>query len=286
MKHSCIAVGLILIIALSCNKIKYYPDKEFKDMKTRILAHRSGGGETSPFKEYSIGASTASFNIVDGVEVDLQISKNRTIWLAHNVELPVCGGVNYKCFPECSDNQIITLDTCYGYLVNYTKLEDIFAVMASHYPNKYISLDVKAWTPCSINSAGITGMMNAIADAIISLTIRYNLQHRVLVESETASFLTYVKNHSDGIDCYLTSLGDFERAIQLAIKSGYTGVSFKYKFKEELSADHIQLLRRKGLKIQLWTVNSVENIRQALSINPDFIQTDNLDFFSNDKYAE
>jgi len=57
-------------------------------------------------------------------------------------------------------------------------------------------------------------------------------------------------------------------------------ISFKYKFKEELNAEHIKLLHRKGLKIQLWTVDSVNNIEEAISINPDFIQTDNLKYFT------
>ncbi len=75
------------------------------------------------------------------------------------------------------------------------------------------------------------------------------------------------------------SLGDFERAMQLCLKAGYAGIAFKYKFKEELTPDHIALIRRKGLKIQLWTVNSPEDINEALSINPDYIQTDNIEYF-------
>jgi glycerophosphoryl diester phosphodiesterase len=101
-----------------------------------------------------------------------------------------------------------------------------------------------------------------------------------MAESETATFLNYLKKHSSGIECYLTSLGDFERAMQLTLESGYSGISFKYKFKEELNAEHIKLLHRKGLKIQLWTVDSVNNIEEAISINPDFIQTDNLKYFT------
>jgi glycerophosphoryl diester phosphodiesterase len=100
-----------------------------------------------------------------------------------------------------------------------------------------------------------------------------------LVESETATFLDFIKKKSTGIECYLTSLGDFERAMQLSLKAGFTGISFKYKFKETLSTENIQLARRKGLKIQLWTVNSDENINEALLINPDFIQTDNIEYF-------
>jgi glycerophosphoryl diester phosphodiesterase len=273
-------LGFILSgLFYSCEKIKYYPDTEMHEVETLILAHR-GGAASSGFPEYSIHAAEYALDMVDGIEVDLQISKNRTIWLCHDALLPSCGNKTYGCIPETSDNQIVELDSCDGTLSAYTRLEEIFDLMHSQYPGKRISLDVKAWYPCSLSGSDVPSIMNVIGDEIIRLTRKYNLQHFVMVESETATFLNYVKRHSSGIDCYLTSLGDFERAMQLSLESGFTGISFKYKFKEEINSENIKLIRRKGLKVQLWTVNSEEDIREALSVNPDFIQTDNLVFFS------
>jgi glycerophosphoryl diester phosphodiesterase len=213
----------------------------------------------------------------------LHISKDRTIWLAHTADLPDCGGISYDCFPESADDQIINLDSCNGKGLNYTRLEEIFAYLSSNFPDKYISLDVKAWEPCAVTSVGIIGVMNVIADEIIRLTEKYNLQNHVMVESETATFLNYIRRRSTGIGIYLVSLGDFERAMQLSLESGFTGISFKYNFDEMIGEEHIQLIRRKGLKIQLWTVNTEENIIEALSINPDFIQTDNINYFEQHK---
>ena len=280
---------LVLILALvclssfySCHKIKYYPDKEYGVVKTLILAHRGGGGGTSPYQENSLQSAQYALSVADGIEVDIQLSKNITIWLSHDANLSDCGGVAYNCFPEAYDRQIVELDSCNGTSLNFTRLEDIFALMATKHPNKHISLDVKAWTPCAATSADIVGEMNVIGDEVIRLTKKYNLQNQVMVESETATFLDYVKKYGSGIDCYLTSLGDFERALQLTLESGYTGISFKYQFKEQITADHIHLLRKKGLKIQLWTVNSEVSIAEALLINPDYIQTDNYVGFATE----
>jgi glycerophosphoryl diester phosphodiesterase len=283
MKQFLPLISFLLLSALlySCEKIKYYPDTEPHEVKTLILAHR-GGANASGFPEYSKRAAEFALVMADGIEVDLQISKNRTIWLCHNAELPSCGGKTYECFCETTDDRIVELDSCDGISSEYTRLEEIFYLMHSKFPGKRISLDVKAWSPCNIASSDVPGIMNVIGDEIIRLTKKYNLQHFVMVESETATFLNYIKRHSSGIECYLTSLGDFERAMQLSLESGYTGISFKYKFKEEITAANIQLIRRKGFKVQLWTVNSEEEIREALSINPDYIQTDNLSYFSHD----
>ncbi len=281
MKAKFLLVITVIIIFLfcSCDKIKYYPDVEYGEVKTRIIAHKARGGDYSKYPEYSLEAANYALPIADGIEVDIQLSKNRTIWLSHNADLPDCGGKYYDCFPESYDTQIMTLDSCNGVSVNYTKLEDIFELMSSEYHDKYISLDVKAWNPCAFTSADILGVMNAIGDEIIRLTNKYNLQNYVMVESETATFLNYVKKNGQGIECYLTSLGDFERAMQLTLESGYSGISFKYKFKEEIGIGQIHLIRKKGLKIQLWTVNTEADLVEALAINPDYIQTDNLKYF-------
>jgi glycerophosphoryl diester phosphodiesterase len=283
LKISIVITVLIVCFLTSCSKIKYYPDKDYSEVKTKIIAHRAGGGYPSLYMEYSLEAAKNSFPAVDGIEVDLQLSKDRTIWLCHDAELSECGGNSYNCFPESHDTQIVELDSCNGSTVNFTRLEDIFILMASQYKDKHISLDVKAWSPCAGTSAYIIGEMNVIGDEIIQLTNKYSLQNCVMVESETATFLDYVKKHGSGIECYLTSLGDFERAMQLCLESGYTGISFKYKFKEEITVDHIQLIHRKGLKIQLWTVNSEHDLKEAMSINPDYIQTDNLQYFKQVK---
>jgi glycerophosphoryl diester phosphodiesterase len=281
MKYRLIIATFCILSIYSCNKIKYYPDKDYQEVKTRVLAHKAGGGDFSPYQEYSPEAAKYSLPIMDGIEVDLQISKNRTIWMSHNADLSDCGGVHYDCFAEVTDNQINVLDSCNGNTTNYFRLEDIFSLLSSEYPEKYISLDVKAWTPCEATSLDIIGEMNVIADEIIQLNNKYKLSGHIMVESETATFLDYVKKHSSGIETYLTSLGDFERAMQLTLESGYTGISFKYKFKEEIGQKEVQLIRRKGLKIQLWTVDSDNDIKEALSINPDFIQTDNITFFED-----
>ena len=70
-------IALVFIsVFYSCNKIKYYPDKDYEEVTTLILAHRAGGGGYSPYQDYSVEAADTSFSIVDGVEVDLQISKD------------------------------------------------------------------------------------------------------------------------------------------------------------------------------------------------------------------
>jgi len=270
---------IFLAISLSCNKINYYPDKEYKKVDTKLIAHKAGGGIYSHFQENSIEGAEHGLSVLDGVEVDIQISKDGTLWLSHNVGLPNCGGIEYSCFPNTTDSEIVALDSCMGKTRNFTKLEDVFLLLSSTYPKKYISIDVKAWYSCASSDVGLFGEMTATANEIIRLTNKYNLHNRVLVECETATFLSYLKEKGDGIETYLATFGDFDRGVLIALDFNFTGISFKYKFKDELSPSHIHLLRKKGLKIQVWVVNKEEFLIEAISINPDFIQTDTVSYF-------
>ena len=148
-----------------------------------------------------------------------------------------------------------------------------------NYPDKYISPDVKGFMPCEVEGLGVLGIMNVSGDEVIYLTRKYNLQGRVIVESDVATFLNYIKRRSDDIFLYLVVLGDFERGMLLSLEAGYDGISFKYKFDKEVTAEHVQLIHKKGLKIMLWAVDDDQDvINEALSISPDFIQINDLRF--------
>ncbi|MBW8050388.1 MAG: glycerophosphodiester phosphodiesterase [Cytophagales bacterium] len=265
-----IKVLILLLLLSGCKKINYHPDKPYKDVKTMFLAHKGGGSSIQP--ENTLNAVKYGLNKLNGVEVDIQLSKDGTIWLSHSASLEKCGIIDPGLFAETTDMVIIEIDSCKGDSLDYSMLKDIFQYIAEYYPEKYISLDVKA----SENSLSALGILNDIADEIIDLVDMYKINN-VMVESETATFLSYLKKNSNGIESYLATFGDFERGMGIALQKGYSGISFKYKFNEEISSDHISLLRKKGLKIQLWTVNSEDDLLEAISINPDFIQTDDID---------
>lgn len=274
-----LCVVSVVFCFLSCNKIKYYPDKATENIETKIIAHRAGGNDCSQYKENTYRAAKYSLSRFDGIEVDIQISKDRTIWLAHDVNLGSYDGVIYNCFPETNDVTIEDLNSIDSLQFHFSRLETVFNYIHENCPDKYISLDLKAWIPCDFQSSDVIGVMNVIADEVIRLTEKYNLKNRVMVESETATVLDYIKKRSSDIECYLVSWGDFERAFMLILENGYDGLSFKYKFDELITAESVNLLHNKGLKIQLWTVNSPADIEEALELNPDFIQTDNLTYF-------
>lgn len=267
-----LALGLF-VAAASCDRITYYPDDPVLDVRTRILAHRGGG---SAYAGNDMASCKYGLSKVDGIEVDIQRSEENDLWLSHSSDVPICGALGGDCFASTKTASIINIDSCLGPDVNLTTLDSLFKFVKAYYPDKYISLDVKAWSPCDIASINITRQMNELAEKIISLTRFYGLEHQVMVESETGDFLYYIKENSDFIETYLTSFGDFELAASSALDAGFDGISYKFKFGEELVREQVDLLHRKGLKIQLWTIVGEDNFNEASSLGADFIQTDDL----------
>ncbi len=266
--------GLILLLVFlnSCERIEYYPDKPIENPQTRILAHK-GGGDFDVGDTYD--ACVYGFSTRDGIEIDLQRSSDNTVWLNHNAVTEPCGINGEYCFPATGKSKILEINSCRGDRDRYPLLEEIFAYMHKNHPDKFISLDVKAWSPCG-SGLNITKQMNEMGQAIIDLTLDYHLENHVMIESETGDFLYYIRTHTDVIETYLTAFGDFELGVSRALDAGFSGISFQYKFKEPLSKEQVELMHRKGLKIQLWPVDEPADLEEAKSLGVDFIQTNAL----------
>lgn len=256
----------------ACERIEYFPDKPLLNTQTRFIGHRGGGN-------YSDGNMVEDckrgLSLVDGIEIDIQKSADKTLWLSHAAFTESCGSFGQRCFPITSDKTIVEIDSCLGNDFSYTRLEWVFQYMSENFPDKFVSLDVKAWKPCELSNFNVRKQMNEMAQTIINLTAKYQLEH-VMVESESGDFLYYVKEHTNKIETYLVTLGDFELGVSRALANGYSGISFQYKVKENITKDLVDLIHRKGLKIQVWLVNEPSDLEEAESIGVDFIQTDNF----------
>jgi glycerophosphoryl diester phosphodiesterase len=262
---------LLILILGGCERVEFFPDRPIST-STLMIAHKGGGN----FDEGdTMEACIHGLTLMDGIEVDIQKSADDDLWLNHSAMVDACGSFEETCFDLVPSSRIIDIDNCLGASRDYTRLEQVFSYMHDNCPEKYISLDVKAWSPCGARGLNIIHEMNQLAQAILDLNAKYNLPH-VVVESEVGDFLYYIKKRNSKIETYLATLGDLELGMSRALDAGFSGISFQYKFREPLTKEIVDLMHRKGLKVQLWTVNEPADIEEAISIGADFIQTDNF----------
>ncbi len=263
-------ICLLILFQNSCKRVEYFPDNPIDFSGTTFLAHHGAGDLDEP---NTIKSTICGLNNLKGIECDIQMGLEGSLWLGHSPNTPGCGTIKESVYAELSDKQIYQLDMCMGDEFNAYRLDSLFKYMSENGKGKLISLDVKAW-----KDVNIIYPMNKLARSIINLTNKYSLNGQVMVESETGDFLYYIRTHSTGIETYLSTNGDFELGVSRALHAKFTGISFKYMFDEDINAEDISLIHRKGLKIHLWTINDTTQIEDAVLLKPDYIQTDNIEF--------
>ena len=266
-----IILTLIMINSGSCEKIEYQPDNPFSGIPTKILMHR-GNGYNTDFVQNTLPAVVYGLSVHDGVEIDIQYSKDGTLWLDHDNEVFDCEGNDIGCFQTLTDDEITAVATCNDTL-RYHTLESVFELMASEYPESYISLDIKGQY-CEIINSKET--MRSMAQAVLALVGQYNMQNKVLVESSSVEFLQELDNQTIIGQCFI-EFGDVDAGLANADATNARGISLEYGV-EEVDAEVVDLIHRKGYALILWTINEPEDIKDTWDAKPDFIETDRADF--------
>jgi len=269
-----LSIILLFIIILSsggCEKIGYAPDNPFSGIPTMVLMHRGNGFNTA-FHENTLPAAEYGLSVLDGIELDIQLSKDGTLWLDHSNEVKDCDGNSIGCFQEMTDDEIFAAAECDDTL-RYHTLESVFQLIVAEYPESVISLDIKGQY-CEIVNTKET--MRKMAESVLALVDKYEMHNKVLVESNSVEFLQELDNQSSVGQC-VVSLGDVDEGLANAAAVKAKGISLEYGV-EEMNADVVDLIHSKGYGLILWVVNDPDDIVNAWNSKPDFIETDNAQF--------
>ncbi len=268
MKRSILGLILMTFVTSGCDKIEFSVDNPFAGIPTRVLMHR-GCGDNPDLVGNTLAAAEYGLSKLDGIELDIQLSKDGTLWLDHDNQVHDCDGNVVGCFQEMTDVAINAAAECNG-VVRYHTLESVFQVMVDKYPNAFISLDIKGQY-CQIFV--IPSVMKTMARAVLDLVSKYNLVNRVLVESDSPAFLAELEHQSLVGQCVI-SLGDIDKGIANAKVTKSRAISLKYGV-EEINVEVVKLIHNKGYGLVIWVVNEPDAIAAVWRSKPDFIQTDN-----------
>jgi glycerophosphoryl diester phosphodiesterase len=264
---------LLIMLAGGCEKIIYAPDNPICGLPTRVLMHKGCGSGNPDFTENTLAAANYGLSVLDGIELDIQMSKEGTLWLDHNNEVLDCEGNIIGCFQQMTDEEIMAYAECND-TIRYNTLESVFELMATTYPESFISLDIKGQY-CEITNT--REMMEQMAKSVLNLVEKYKMENKVLVESSSIEFMSEFEDQNSVGQCVITVSGDVDEGLANAEVTNSRGISLKYGI-EEFNADVVSLIHNKGYGIMVWYINEPEDIAKAWNAHPDFIQTDNADF--------
>ena len=251
--------------------------EELPPAETKILGHRGSGSTSfSNYQENTYHSVKNAFNKLHGAEIDVQCSKDGTIWLFHDAGLPE-NDLGLFCVPGSSDEDLIEManrDT----LFTLTRLEEIFELMTKMEKRPVLSLDVKGNFPngCFDSDNAPRHYFDMMAQSLNTLLRKYNIHKYVMVETDYTSFLDKMLATEPLIECFLLGYDNFGERMEAAMSKSYHGISYNFN-DPGLTKEDIITARQNGLKIQLWTIYNEEDFKRALSWGPDFIQTGNVE---------
>lgn len=281
--RSTVSFFLLLMLLVSsggCSK-----KTEPQDTEVHFLGHKGAGnnGYNDHFLENTISAVREGVTKLDGVEVDVQMSLDGTLWLFHDegnaYELNCSGKTENRSIPAMRDSEIAQILLCHETKKDRLyKLSEVIDLYRDTPGAFFLSLDIKVGFPSDVLEAfgGKNGYLLRLADSLATV-IGPTDPYKIMVEVDSKVFCDRLKSHQNAVNIktFFMRYEPFDQKITNALLLGYDGVSCNFS-DETITPEKIQEAQQKGLLVQLWTPYYREDLIKIFSWKPDFIQTDNI----------
>jgi glycerophosphoryl diester phosphodiesterase len=257
-----ISLLIILSVFISCNK------EEKKDYSNiEIYGHGGAGFESHnrrlPSNSFKSIQKAIEVLNADGVEVDLQMDSNGTLWLFHDQFLE--GKTNGNgCFGEKSTAYIKTCNYNLGGKIY--QFQELINYLSKMTPKPKISLQIQLFNRC-INYELLT-------QQIIKIIKKNNAYSWIQIESDSPELLESLKSASQHFQLYVGGVTDLSSSIELCLDKSYDGVIIS---NDNVSISDINKIKSFDLKIGLFDIDNQSEIKSALEKQPHQIQCDNIE---------
>jgi glycerophosphoryl diester phosphodiesterase len=252
--------------------------------EVQIIGH-GGMGFASflPFKYYPTNSYGSLFKAIDefkveGVEVDLHLTKDRKFVLFHDGKLD-----NKTALPGCTGDKTLGELTQTNYqlgvpfdwfqserIIGLAELLDSL-LQRKEFP--FLHLDVRNWNECN------TPQENDVLEGTIALELIKLLNdkqvptEKILIISLSPNFLMKLKEINNPYPVSFEIVGREFEFLQWAIDNGIKSVTVKPKL---LTKEISKMAHNSGLQVITFGAKSKSGNKKLLELNPDVIQTDNI----------
>jgi len=273
-------VGLVVLFE-QCQKDSATTPPMETDVQ--FLGHKgSGSSSINPsIIENTLPAVQKGLTTLTGVELDLQMSLDGTIWLFHDLDLSgsSCNTTVHKTIILSYDTDIAKINICTTKAVDRIYRLSEFITFWNQASPFYVSLHIKLDFPKdSINKAVIGGeaiYLSKFADNLAKIIPSVKDPGKIMLEVYDATFCKRIHQLIPGIKVCLIKEVTFPKQIDDAIALGYDGVSCTFD-EPTLTGSEVTRAQSNGLIVQLWTPDTKQELATAFGFHPNTIQTDNL----------
>lgn len=258
----------VMILFASCQKKSTYVNIE-------ILGHGGNGLEivNSLYHDNSLESIELALltDGCDGVELDVRLSADGTLWLYHDNELD--GDTNGEgCVGTSSDAYLSTLHYSTVDKESLIRLDDI---PKAYLANKKVYIDGRNSISCSNSAADLNTYVNQIIafqnDCLSSTEIIVETRDDAWEVAFAQAGFTTVK--------FITAFDQYE-----TIATTLPTVDIIVVTNETITKENVAQIHADGREVIIFGMRSVKSTREAYRKNPDGILADNLRTAIIEKY--
>lgn len=271
--RSLVYVAIVsLVLGTGCEKKQIEPEVE-----TKVIGHGGNGFQmfTNPYPSNTVVSIRRALEGAgaDGVEVDVQLSKDGIPVLYHDMMLESqTSGTG--CIPEMTWDEL--KDFKYRRDIGneiysdekLTRLEDVFILFSKYQPKPELHLDLRLENTC-----GTAPVESEYLEVITSMISKYNAEKWVIIESGKKEFLEKLSSPESqyrlALDCG-SPLKEADWLNSNQIESVVCGDG-------GISDEDLVFIKNSGIKLILFNVKTQSSVKSALSKRPYAVQTDNLE---------
>jgi glycerophosphoryl diester phosphodiesterase len=262
--------GILMVLALlfSCAKEEFFVSN-LNNNKILVLGHGGMGiDQTYPMNTYESIVKCLNLGAA-GTEIDVQMTKDSVLVAYHNEDLAdktnLKGIINDLNWSDIENGYY----TSTPYL-NYSilSLDQLFSNIDNIQDYKF-TFDCKLYT----NNANSVDFQGSYINAIAKIIDKYNLQNNIYIESEDIAFLQRLQEKDENYKLFIYP-SSFEVGLQIALDLNLYGITIST---EDITKQQVEIAHSNNLYVALWNTHSKERNTEAVTKNPDIIQTDKVE---------
>ncbi len=207
----------------------------------------------------------------DGVEMDVRLSADGTLWLFHDTELDeTTNGTG--CVGTSSDSYLSTLHYT---SVDHEKLIRLSDVPKSYFVDRRVYIDSRSTVNCTNSFADLDEFLNQMLlfrDACSPTT-------KIIFETRNSQWELAFSTAGFNTIMYIHNFGEYE-----TLDNDFPSVDIIVVSNETITKEEVAQIHEDGREVIIFGMRSVKSTRDAYRKQPDAILADNLRVAIIEKY--
>lgn len=285
MKKGLISFIIISLTILSCNSFEAESIDNLNDGKVQIIGHAGlGFHRWFPFNPFPSNSFTSLKKAIEeegaeGIEVDVQMTKDLKFVLYHDNKLESMTAIK-GCISNLNADEVLLLNYELGYpfdafqaekIISFKQLIDYFNSL-EEFP--YLHLDLRTSSDCLNNEESKLYRNRFVRELLKFLKTNKVPEEKMLLINTDKRIFTLFERFNCPYPTSYEVTGDFETDLRWAIENNVKSFTVKPKLLTQARSNAAHVA---GISVVTFGAKSKSGNRKLLELNPDAVQTDNLD---------